>query len=398
MQGEKTLLDYVYVLVKWRRLIIWPVLVVSLAAAGVALLLPERWQADTVLLPSEDEPGRFEMTMLLGPTMPGGLGGLLGQATPGERLLTVLKSRRVLGAMVDRFALVEDYGVPNRELAIEALREIVEAELSRDGALYVQVEASSPQGAADLANALAVELDAVVRQNKRTQADELRGFLEDRMETVQGEIEAKALYMRRFQEERGIVDLEAQTAAMVELTQHIVQELAMLEVKLGIAQRRLKPDHEERLLLEMEAEELRGQLQRAVGDMGEQVVFEREQRDDAFAALGPPLRQWPSLGLEYAQLSLEMKVAEQVLAFLAAQLEDAKYRQAQDAPTLQILDPASVPEFRSAPSRTLIVLISAGLSLAIGVVLAFFFESLQGLSNENRDKLLAIRQAWGKNG
>ena len=96
MQGEKTLLDYVYVLVKWRRLIIWPVLVVSLAAAGVALLLPERWQADTVLLPSEDEPGRFEMTMLLGPTMPGGLGGLLGQATPGERLLTVLKSRRVL--------------------------------------------------------------------------------------------------------------------------------------------------------------------------------------------------------------------------------------------------------------------------------------------------------------
>ena len=70
----------------------------------------------------------------------------------------------------------------------------------------------------------------------------------------------------------------------------------------------------------------------------------------------------------------------------------------QDAPTLQILDPASVPEFRSAPSRTLIVLISAGLSLAIGVVLAFFFESLQGLSNENRDKLLAIRQAWGKNG
>ena len=398
MQGEKTLLDYVYVLVKWRRLILWPVLVVSLGAAGVALLLPERWQADTVLLPSEDEPGRFEMTMLLGPTMPGGLGGLLGQATPGERLLTVLKSRRVLGAMVDRFALVEDYGVPNRELAIETLREIVEAELSRDGALFVKVEASSPQGAADLANALAAELDVVVRQNKRAQADELRVFLEDRMETVQGEIEAKALYMRRFQEERGVVDLEAQTAAMVELTQHIVQELAMLEVKLGIAQRRLKPDHEERLLLEMEVEELRGQLQRAVGDMGEQVAFKGAQRDDAFAALGPPLRQWPSLGLEYAQLSLEMKVAEQVLAFLAAQLEDAKYRQAQDAPTLQILDPASVPEFRSAPSRTLIVLISAGLSLAIGVVLAFFFESLQGLSNENRDKLLAIRQAWGKNG
>ena len=35
------------------------------------------------------------MSMLLSPNLPGGLGGLLGQATPGERLLTILQSRRV---------------------------------------------------------------------------------------------------------------------------------------------------------------------------------------------------------------------------------------------------------------------------------------------------------------
>ncbi|MFT7695938.1 MAG: hypothetical protein ACI8P2_004574, partial [Candidatus Latescibacterota bacterium] len=109
MQEDKNLLDYVYVLVKWRRLIIYPVFFVVLAAAGVAMLLPERWQADTTLLPSEEEAGSFEISMLLGSTMPGGLGGLLGQATPGERLLTVLKSRRVLGVMVDRFELIHDY-------------------------------------------------------------------------------------------------------------------------------------------------------------------------------------------------------------------------------------------------------------------------------------------------
>lgn len=59
MQEEKNVLDYVYVLAKWRRLIIYPVFFVVLAAAGVALLLPERWQADTMLLPSEEEPGSF---------------------------------------------------------------------------------------------------------------------------------------------------------------------------------------------------------------------------------------------------------------------------------------------------------------------------------------------------
>ncbi|MEC8645912.1 MAG: Wzz/FepE/Etk N-terminal domain-containing protein [Candidatus Latescibacterota bacterium] len=395
MQGEKTLLDYFYVLIKWRKIVIWPVIAVGLLSAAVSLALPERWKAVTVLLPSEEDPGRFEMSMLLSPNLPGGLGGLLGQATPGERLLTILQSRRVLGAMVDRFGLVEDYGVVNRDMAIETLDELMEAELSRDGALTISVEGSSPSLAADMANALAAELDVVIRKNKRQQADGLRLFLSERMETVQGEIEVKARAIRDFQEGEGIIDVQAQTTAMVELTKSIVNELALLEVKLGIAKQSLKDDHEDRILLEMEAVQLRGQLQRVVGRELDSDIEGLQQ--DTFNALGPPLREWPSLGLEYAQLTLELKIAEQVLAFLAAQLEDAKYRQAENAPTLQVLDPATVPEFRSAPSRALIVLIATGISLVAGILLAFLFESFQHLSSENRDKIEAIRQAWTRN-
>ena len=395
MQSEKTLLDYFYVLIKWRKIVIWPVIAVGFLSAAVSLALPERWKAVTVLLPSEEDPGRFEMSMLLSPNLPGGLGGLLGQATPGERLLTILQSRRVLGAMVDRFGLVEDYGVVNRDMAIETLDGLMEAELSRDGALTISVEGSSPRLAADMANALAAELDVVIRKNKRQQADGLRLFLSERMETVQGEIEVKARAIRDFQEGEGIIDVQAQTTAMVELTKSIVNELALLEVKLGIAKQSLKDDHEDRILLEMEAVQLRGQLQRVVGRDLDGDVEGLQQ--DTFNALGPPLREWPSLGLEYAQLTLELKVAEQVLAFLAAQLEDAKYRQAENAPTLQVLDPATVPEFRSAPSRALIVLIATGISLVAGILLAFFFESFQHLSSQNRDKIEAIRHAWAKN-
>ncbi len=395
MQGEKTLLDYFYVLIKWRKIVIGPVIAVGLLSAAVSLALPERWKAVTVLLPREEDPGRFEMSMLLSPNLPGGLGGLLGQATPGERLLTILQSRRVLGAMVDRFGLVEDYGVVNRDMAIETLDGLMEAELSRDGALTISVEGSSPRLAADMANALAAELDVVIRKNKRQQADGLRLFLSERMETVQGEIEVKARAIRDFQEGEGIIDVQAQTTAMVELTKSIVNELALLEVKLGIAKQSLKDDHEDRILLEMEAVQLRGQLQRVVGRELDSDV--EGFQHDTFNALGPPLREWPSLGLEYAQLTLELKIAEQVLAFLAAQLEDAKYRQAENAPTMQVLDPATMPEFRSAPSRALIVLIATAISLVAGILLAFLFESFQHLSSENRDKIEAIRQAWAKN-
>ena len=119
------------------------------------------------------------------------------------------KAVELLGAIVDRFGLVKDYGVANRDMAIETLEGLLETELSRDGALTISVEGSSPTLAADMANALAAELDAVIRDNKRQQADGLRMFLSERMETVQGEIEVKARSIRDFQEGKGVVDTGA---------------------------------------------------------------------------------------------------------------------------------------------------------------------------------------------
>ena len=387
MEEDRNLLDYIYVLVKWRRTISTCVLVVALAAAGVSLMLPEKWTANALLLPHEEDVGRFEMSMLMSAAIPGNVGGLLGQSTPGERLVTILKSRRVLGAMVDRFDLVADYDVPNRDLAMEGLAELIETELGSGGTLRVQVEASSADLAANLANALVAELDAVINLQKRSMADGDRGFLESRLDSVQREIEIRGLKLQHLQEEYGIVDLEAQTQAIVGVAQHIVQELTLQEVKLGIAEGALHPDHEERRLLEMQVAELRHHLDQVVGD------FEKgmgSQAEAAFAALGPPLKELPELGLQFARFSLELKLSEHTLTFLAAQLEDAKLRQSKQVPAVQVLDPATPPEYRSAPRRMLIVLVAALLSLVMSVVVAFVGESLTELSNKQQEKLKAI--------
>jgi uncharacterized protein involved in exopolysaccharide biosynthesis len=306
-------------------------------------------------------------------------------------LVTLLESRRVLGALVDRFGLVEEYGAANRDLAMEALNESVEKELGRDGTLKLQVEASSPQLAADLANAFAAELDRVIRQRQRHQASQLRLFLEERMRLVQGHIEKNALDLQRFQEEYGVVDLEAQTKALVGVIQGIVQELTLQEVKLGVARRQLHADHEERRLLEMEVEELRRQLRVALGEMEGRAG---QEAASALETLGPPLPELPRLGLEYARLALNLKIDEQVLTFLAAQLEDAKYKEALDTPTIQVLDPATPPQYRSAPRRTLMVLVAACASLVMSAVLAFACESASRLGTQNQDKLEAIRRLW----
>ncbi|MFA6110718.1 MAG: Wzz/FepE/Etk N-terminal domain-containing protein [Candidatus Latescibacterota bacterium] len=390
MAQEPNLLDYLYVLLKWRRLVLASVLGVSLAAAGVSLVLPQEWTATTRLLPPEEEPDQFGLSMLVTAAVPPNLSRLVGGgATPSERLVTILGSKRVLGAVVDRFGLLAEYDLPSRDQAIELLDQRVERELGRDGTLTIAVTAGSPSQAAALANGVAEELDAVNRSGRQFQAGALRRFLEERRVAVQAEMVSQAAEFRRFQETYGLVDLEAQTRAAVEVVRGTVQELTLLEVKLQVARQELAPGHEELKRLEWEVEAARGQLAKLTG---EAVV--RTETPGAVSSLGPALRDLPGLGQAYGRLALELRIKEQLLAYLGTKIEEAKYSEARNTPTVQVLDPATPPETRSAPRRTLIVLVAAAVSLMTSVVLAFVLESASRLGEVNREQLERIRSLF----
>jgi uncharacterized protein involved in exopolysaccharide biosynthesis len=390
MREEANLLDYVYVLVKWRRMIWISVLAVALGTALVSLVLPQEWKSSTTLVPPEEELDQLGLGMLLNSAMPLNIGGLGGQPASAEKLVTLLKSRRVLGAMVDRFGLVAEYGAPYREQAIEMLDDHIEEELGRDGTLRIEVRASSPELAAQLANALAQELDAVNREYKRRQAKALREFLEGRMQIVRVELEGGGRALQQFQEQYGLVDLEEQTAAAVEVVKNVVMAQVEQEVKLGVLRQQLAAGHEERWLVEAEVGELEKQLQALTG--------EAAARTDTAAAglqrqaLGPQLRALPELGFQYTKLGLELKVKEEIIRFLGTKLEEAKYKEALNTPTLQVLDEAEAPKFRSAPRRALMVLVGVACSLVLSAVLAFVLESLGRAGGQHQQQLEEIRR------
>ncbi|HCV22560.1 MAG TPA: lipopolysaccharide biosynthesis protein, partial [Candidatus Latescibacteria bacterium] len=60
------LLDYLYVLIRWRRLIIMGTLLAAVGAAGISLMLPERFTARTILLPPAEEPKGLGLSLLAG--------------------------------------------------------------------------------------------------------------------------------------------------------------------------------------------------------------------------------------------------------------------------------------------------------------------------------------------
>lgn len=394
LRDEKNLLDYLFVLARWRRFIVTSTLVVTIAAVVTSLLLPQTWTAQTKLLPPEEEGGaRIGLSLFMGNAVPAGLRGLVGGATPSERLITLLESNRVAGGTVDEFELISLYEVGHRERAIEFLRDRIDYELEEDGSLTIRVTADDPQLAADLTNGVARQLDSVNRRYKRQQARDLREFLEKRIELTEGELRLSAKSLQSFQEKHGLVDLEAQTGAAVDVLKGIVIELAELEVELSLLERQLHPQHEDRKLQELKVKALRDQMKKLQGELAMTGNYPGQPGyAEPLESLGPPLRELPRLMLEHSELTLGIELRAEIIRFLGTKFEEAKYREALNTPTLQILDPATPPRTRSGPRRTLIVVGAFAVSALLSGVLAFLFEACNRLDGTNQDKLASIRK------
>ena len=387
---EHSLLDYAYVLTKWRRLIVTSFLAVAILSAAVSLVLPEEWTANTKLLPPEEEGDQLGLSMLLGAAVPAGLSGLVGATTPSDRLLTLLESRLVLGAVVDSHNLEKLYDAPYRDLAIDMLNDRIDREVEADGTLVMDVTASSPELAARLANDLAAELDKVHRDFRRQRAKSLRGFLGERIRLMQEELKSSAGALQAFQEKHGLVDLEATVTSSVEIVETIVKRLLDREASLAQMTRQLTAERANRNILLLEVEELRNQLEKV---MGETTGEEDGGGGERFVrSLGPSLRSLPGLMFQHGELTRDVYVNLEIIRYLGERLEEAKYREALNTPTIQVLDRATPPMTRSAPRRTLIVLSAAAGSLVFSVVLAVLFESWNRVARENEDRIDSIRQ------
>ena len=70
----------------------------------------------------------------------------------------------------------------------------------------------------------------------------------------------------------------------------------------------------------------------------------------------PSLRQLPLLGVTYADLFRRARIQESVFEYLTKQYEMARVEEVRAVPNIKVLDVAAVPERKSFPPRTLLII------------------------------------------
>jgi len=309
----------------------------------------------------------------------------LPSLTPNRDMLgNVLKSRTMAQAVVERFHLRERYGSQYLEDAVKRLRALTTITTSREGVISVRVEDTDPKLAADMANFYVEELNRRVAEYNTSEASRQRGFMTEQLARAKVDLGVSEQALRTFQERNRAIVLQEQTRGAIEAAARMKGEIAAAEVQLRVMRSFATEANPETVALRHRVEEMKRQLNQLEYGTDGALVARQDRRD-----FSVPFTKVPELGIELARLTRDVKVQETIVTLLSGQLGQTKIAEAQDLPTVTVLDPAIVPARHSKPSKRLNLSIAGAASLVVGLGLTFVLDSLRNLSLQTRSNRLA---------
>jgi capsule polysaccharide export protein KpsE/RkpR len=343
-----------------------------LASTLIALLIPARYESTTRLMPPDNQPASGLATAVAG--MAGGLGGfaglggiasdILGFKNTSEVFVGILSSRTAQDKLILQFDLKKLYGVRRMEDARKQLAKHTDITIDRKSQIITFVVTDhDPKRAAAMGQAYVEELNRLVAELSTSSARRERIFLEGRLQSVNKDLESAEKDFSQFSSKNTAIDIKEQGKAMVEAAAVLQGHLIAAESELEGLRQIYTDDNVRVRSIRARIAELKLQLEK-IGGRGEEMSAGSGQ---ASGSLYPSIRQLPLLGVAYADLYRRVKVQETVFESLTKEYELAKVQEVKEIPVVKVLDPPNVPDKKSFPPRTLIVVLGIMLGIALAM-------------------------------
>ncbi len=366
----------------WRRIVLF-----GICGAVILLLFsftrPQTYVATVTVLPPQHE----------------GTGGMLAFLASSANALDILKGGMSENPTLDLFkTIIESHSIAedvatdsairtylyrtdtSRKGMIDALQGSIQSEALRTGMMTVTVKLSAPRFAsitaqdsarnmsAYVANKFVAVLDRFNRDRLMTSAKNTRMFIEQEYKGKKIELDSAYGFLEQFQEAHDAISLPEQLAATVSAAAKLTSQKQQLEMQRDVESHELGPNAPQIKALGAEVDATQQELNKYdSGGAGEYVLA---------------LKGAPALSRELAGYLREVKVLEQVTAYLREELEQERISEQRDLPSLQVLDPAQVPDSPSSPSRTLFAMIG----LLVGLVLGLGYTGFKSFETDVRNR------------
>ncbi|RMF60921.1 MAG: hypothetical protein D6748_02995 [Calditrichaeota bacterium] len=303
--------------------------------------MPKWYKADVLIIIPEVKPS-LGLSEIIG-ALPFNFGYQAEQQ--GEKYITLLNSRQVVDALIDTFALEQEFDFDYRFQLREYIRkEIVTHEFNPDGSIRISViYPDDKEKPAEMTNFLVRKIDDLNKRLNSQHAHYQRVFLEQQTENLMNELHVLEDSLAIFQEKFGIFDVGEQLKGMIELLSKLEFERIKTDVSIRSSEKYMSTSSPEVERLKDYRAALDEKIDEILHD-SETIKFSRALQDI------------PGLSLTYFRLLRDVKIKEKILEFLIPQLESAKVEEVKNTPSIQVIDPAIPAEYKYKPKRAYIVI------------------------------------------
>lgn len=395
VEREVSALDIAVLLSERKRFIIRFVVGAALLATVVSLILPIRYEAKVVLLPPAQNSsiGSSLLGQLGGMGSLGSLGSLatlaggsLNIKNPADMYVSLLTSRTVEDAMIQRFGLMQEYHEKRMSDARRELeRRTTAVAGTKDGLIRLSIEDHDNKRAAELANGYVEEFRRLSASLAITEAARRRMFFEQQLQQAKDNLTRAEEAMSKTQQSTGVLQIDSQARSLIESAAILRAQVVAKQVQIEGMRSFATDDNPALVLAKQELAALQSQLEHVAGS-----------QHDAGSDINLSKGRVTQSGMEYLRRYRELKYQETIFELLAKEFEVAKLDEAREGSIVQVVDAAVPPDRRSSPHRTWIVI---GTTIFAFFVATFWVWVRKGLATafelpENRQRLRAIKGSW----
>jgi len=383
MKSKLSFIGLFAMLFKWRKLVFINVFSVGIISLVISFLLPKWFEAEAIVLPPQKQSLMLNM---------GGIGDLASSfmgpsgfelpmlATRSDVYTTILESKRVLKEVIEQNDLMDLYKAKNLDVCIKKLKKHAKIDIGRDGSIHIKFEAKDPQKASTVSNTFVKLLNDINMETNQKTAGSTRIFIEERLNETKNNLAKAEVDLMEFQKFHNAISIEDQIKVTIEGSAQFIAQLMSLKIELGVLKQNYNSSYQSVKDIEIKIQEIEKILNGINSD--KQTNLNDIENTGVFL----PLKAVPELGLEYARLFRQFKIEEILFELLTQQFVQSRIKEKENTPTIQVLQYAEPPDYKSKPKKGFIVLLSVFFAFGMSVFLIFLFTYFERIKNENSDE------------
>lgn len=369
----------------------WSILIfsftVAVITAVIVLFMPKIYTATATMMPPQKENSASAMLGELGGLASlvgggGGAAGMLGLKNPDDLYIGLLRSQTVADGIIQQFHLEKVYHTKLLSSTRGALKGQTKILAEKSSLISIAVQDRDPTRAAAIANAYIAQLHHLMSHLAVTSAAQRRLFFQQQVDLEKTQLANAELALEKTELKTGIIQPQGQAGAVIATIMQLRAQISARQVELGALSTSATSQNSEVITLQSQIQALRQQL----------ADFEKGHPGSAAIAGNPltPTSEVPQASLEYLRRMRDVKYHETLYELMARQYEMARVDEARQSQMIQVVDPALVPDRRSWPPRTLLVLLAA----ILAGILASFWAVLQAFYRRRlQDPIVAGKTA-----